>query len=362
MWEASLELGIAINLGAMRSPVTPLAQQEHTPTAAVGGAVGSGSSASLAFGLQNSSVPSCNLLSSAASQGGVPPLLSLRRALMPHIQAAAQRLVLEGPLRDLGPRPLLAPKETTSPASPPAARKSPSSRGALQAAPWKTRSPGAVGAGAIAGRAPMSPLSSSDERGANLLSPCSVPGSASLSLSSAAAPSALPLSPTLHSLGVGASGPAGGGKQGSEFDEWQDAAYTEELRERSQVLPDDDSLVQCSAWQDSALPPPGAAAKDSHSVPRDEWGDFNDNVGRAHAGWMEVKEEEWGDFDEGVDETLDFPSGMIRVRFVIPFLSCLVPHRGVVRFSRCKQDMHLKACTYLCLSTCTGIMSKEGKG
>ena len=319
MWEASLELGIAINLGAMRSPVTPLAHQELTPTAAVGGAVGCGSISSLAFGVQGSGVPSGSLVASAASQGGVPPLLSLRRALLPHIQAAAERLVLEGPLRDLGPRPLLAPKEMTSPASPPAARKSSPSVGA-RAAPWKTRSPGAVGAGAIAGRTPMSPLSSSDERGANLLSPRSVPGSASLSLSSTAAPSALPLSPTLHSLGVGASGPAGGGEDGSEFDEWQDAAITEDLRERSQGLPD--SIAQGSAWQDSALPPPGAAAKDGRSVPqpRDEWGDLDDNVGRAHAGGVEMRDEEWGDFDEGVNDNLDFPSGNIALR---PFCNSL---------------------------------------
>ena len=54
--------------------------------------------------------------------------------------------------------------------------------------------------------------------------------------------------------------------------------------------------------------------------PRDEWGDLDDNVGRAHAGGVEVRDEEWGDFDEGVNDNLDFPSGNIALR---PFCNSL---------------------------------------
>ena len=38
--------------------------------------------------------------SAAPSQGAVPPLVSLRQALLPYIREAAERLVLQGPLRD----------------------------------------------------------------------------------------------------------------------------------------------------------------------------------------------------------------------------------------------------------------------
>ena len=154
---------------------------------------------------------------------------------------------------------------------------------------------------------PMSPLSSSEDRGPNLshnlLSPRTLPASATLSLSSSAA-GGLSRPPKLHTLNLGASGAGGAGgsekggeergEEGGESLEWQES----------------ESLEWQHATDRDTLP-----AKHAHGVlqTRDAWGDFQEGgahvIAAGSTGRIEVKEEEWGDFDEGVDEALTFPRG-----------------------------------------------------
>ena len=180
----------------------------------------------------------------------------------------------------------------------------------------------------------MSPVSSSEEKrpnlSHNLLSPSTLPASATLSLSPSAA-GGISLSPKLHTLNLGASGAggAGGDEEGGESRECQDPTYLDALPARPHVLSEiaskqGDYVHKSSPCQESPRPPAAsavaaaaaaAAAKDGDGVLQtsDAWGDFEE--GGTHvsaagsAARIEVKEEEWGDFDEGVDEALAFSSG-----------------------------------------------------
>ncbi len=339
-WEAALQQGISLDhLAAIYSPCTPLATPALTPSASVGvGNMAGGSSGSLPAGVHGSGLSSSSFGGSAApSQSAVPPLVSLRRALLPYIRAEAERLVLQGPLRDLAPQEPTGSQNFSSKASAASAggARKPSPQKPAEAReppPWKTRSPGAMAAGGIEG-GPMSPVSSSEDRrpnlSHNLLSPRTLPASATLSLSPSAA-GGLSLSPKLHTLNLGASGAggAGGGEEGGESLEWQDATHLDTLPARSHVLSEIASkqgvyMHKSSPWQESPSPPAAAAAaaaaKDGDGVlqTRDAWGDFEEGgahvIAAGSASRSEVKEEEWGDFDEGVDEALEFahafPSG-----------------------------------------------------
>jgi hypothetical protein len=342
-WEAALQQGISLDhLAAIYSPCTQLATPALTPSAPVGvGNMAGGSSGSLPAGVHGSGLSSNSFGGSAApSQGAVPPLVSLRRVLLPYIRAEAERLVLQGPLRDLEPQEPTGSQNVSSKApaaSADSARKPSPQKPAepREPPPWKTRSPGAVGAGGIEG-GPMSPVSSSEDRrpnlSHNLLSPRTLPASATLSLSPSAA-GGLSLSPKLHTLNLGASGAggAGGGEDGGESLEWQDATYLETLHTlpaRPHVLSEIASkqgvyMHKSSQGQESPSPTAAAAAaaaaaaKDGDGVlqTRDTWGDFQEGgthvIAAGSAGRIEVKEEEWGDFDEGVDEALAFPSGAL---------------------------------------------------
>lgn len=286
-----------------------------------------GSSGNLPAGAHGS-VLSCSGFRGSAnlSQIAVPPLLSLRRALLPHIQAAAERLVLLGPLGDLAAQPHTESQHFCSQASAPScatARESLPQKPAepREPPPWKTRSPGAGGAGgpvAIEGGT-MSRLSSSEDSVPNLLSPCTLPASATLSISPPAASGGLSVSPKLHtsSLGASGAGSAGGGADGGESLELQHAPCLHALPARPQALPEiawKQDVHESYPRQESSRPP-AAATKGGHGVlqTHDAWGDSHDggaHVRAAGSAWeMEVQEEEWGDFDEGVDETLAFPTG-----------------------------------------------------